>query len=159
MRIAPSRRIVSPLRYGFSSVYDLEQALQVDATEERLTAVIDGSLSLDDLLVDHFVRETHRQRGEISGLSGPPSASPRGSRGIAQAATAGRVPIRTGLGHPELLHIRYSCSTLVRIPDHERRPGQALREQSRGVSRSGTGPCTARALHGRRLGAGDGGPS
>lgn len=43
-----------------AAVYDLEQAFHEEATEELLTAVFDGALTLDELLTDHFVRELHR---------------------------------------------------------------------------------------------------
>lgn len=43
-----------------AAVYDLEQAMQEDAAETFLTAVLDGSLTVDDLLTDQFVRDLHR---------------------------------------------------------------------------------------------------
>lgn len=43
------------------AVYDLEQAIQDDVAEELMTAVLDGGLTLHDLLTDHFVRELHRR--------------------------------------------------------------------------------------------------
>lgn len=49
-----------------ASVYDLEQAVQEQVTEELLTAALDGALSVDELLSDHFVRELHgRLYGDI----------------------------------------------------------------------------------------------
>jgi fido (protein-threonine AMPylation protein) len=39
--------------------YDLEQAVQDDVTEELLTAAFAGSLTLDDLLRDYFLRDLH----------------------------------------------------------------------------------------------------
>lgn len=49
-----------------ADVYDLEQALQGRIQEEFMSAAIDGSLSLDELLNDHFVRDLHaRMYGPI----------------------------------------------------------------------------------------------
>jgi fido (protein-threonine AMPylation protein) len=49
-----------------AAVYDLEQAVQTGVTEDLVTAVIDGRLTLAELLSDHFVRELHRRLyGEI----------------------------------------------------------------------------------------------
>lgn len=49
-----------------ADLYDLEQALQVQVTEELLTAVLDETIGLDDLLRDHFVRALHhRLYGDI----------------------------------------------------------------------------------------------
>jgi fido (protein-threonine AMPylation protein) len=49
-----------------AAVYDLEQALQADVTENLVTEVLDGGLTVDELLSDHFVRELHRRLyGEI----------------------------------------------------------------------------------------------
>jgi hypothetical protein len=42
-----------------SDVYDLEQAVQVQLEEELMSVAIDGSLPLDELLTDHFVRDLH----------------------------------------------------------------------------------------------------
>jgi fido (protein-threonine AMPylation protein) len=44
-----------------AAVYDLEQVVQENLTEKLLTAVLDGTLTLDELLSDHFVRELHGQ--------------------------------------------------------------------------------------------------
>jgi fido (protein-threonine AMPylation protein) len=44
-----------------AAIYDLEQAVQAEVTEELLTSVIDGSLAVDELLTDHFVRELHKR--------------------------------------------------------------------------------------------------
>ncbi|WP_022884987.1 Fic family protein [Glaciibacter superstes] len=44
-----------------ATVYDLEQAVQEEVAEVLLTSVLDGSLGLDDLLTDRFVRELHRR--------------------------------------------------------------------------------------------------
>lgn len=42
-------------------VYDLEQAVQEEVVEELVTAVLDGTLLLDDLLTDYFVRDLHQR--------------------------------------------------------------------------------------------------
>ncbi|MEW5813084.1 MAG: Fic family protein [Actinomycetota bacterium] len=42
-----------------ADVYDLEQALQVQLEGALMTAAIDGSLPLEELLTDHFVRDLH----------------------------------------------------------------------------------------------------
>ena len=44
-----------------AAVYDLEQTIQDEVAEELLTAVLDGDLALDELLVDRFVRELHHR--------------------------------------------------------------------------------------------------
>lgn len=44
-----------------AAVYDLEQAVQAQAAEQLTSAVLDGSLALDELLSDHFVRELHKK--------------------------------------------------------------------------------------------------
>lgn len=44
-----------------ADVCDLEQAIQEQVAEELVTAVLDGSLTTDDLLADHFVRDLHRR--------------------------------------------------------------------------------------------------
>lgn len=43
------------------AVFDLEQAVQDDVAEELMTAALDDSLQLRDLLTDHFVRDLHRR--------------------------------------------------------------------------------------------------
>jgi len=49
-----------------ADVYDLEQALQGQLQEEFMAAAIDGSLPLDELLTDYFVRDLHaRMYGPI----------------------------------------------------------------------------------------------
>ncbi|MDZ7884144.1 MAG: Fic family protein [Mycobacterium sp.] len=49
-----------------AAVYDLEQGIQDQVSEELLTAAIEGSLLLDELLSDHFVRDLHaRLYGDI----------------------------------------------------------------------------------------------
>lgn len=49
-----------------AAVYDLEQAFQLVTVERLLPRVLDGSLELDELLTDHFLRDLHRQLyGEI----------------------------------------------------------------------------------------------
>ena len=42
-----------------AAVYDLEQGLQDRVFDELMPAALDGSLSLDDLLSDNFVRDLH----------------------------------------------------------------------------------------------------
>lgn len=42
-----------------ADVYDLEQALQDQVFDELMPAALDGSLPLDELLTDHFVRDLH----------------------------------------------------------------------------------------------------
>ena len=42
-----------------ASVYDLEQGLQDRVTDELMPAAIDGSLPLDEILSDYFVRDLH----------------------------------------------------------------------------------------------------
>ena len=42
-----------------ASVYDLEQALQEEVAGHLLIAVLEGRLTLDQLLSDHFVRDLH----------------------------------------------------------------------------------------------------
>src|ERR1700682_1493259 len=54
-----------------AAVYDLEQGLEARASGELMPAAIDGSLSLDELLGDHFVRHLHaRLYGDIWGWAG-----------------------------------------------------------------------------------------
>lgn len=54
-----------------ADVYDLEQALQAQLQEEFMAAAIDGSLPLDEMLTDHFVRDLHgRMYGPIWGWAG-----------------------------------------------------------------------------------------
>ena len=49
-----------------TAVYDLEQGVQEQVSEELLTAAIEGSLPLDELLTDYFVRDLHnRLYGDI----------------------------------------------------------------------------------------------
>ena len=42
-----------------ADVYDLEQGLQDQVVDDLMPAALDGSLSLVELLTDHFVRELH----------------------------------------------------------------------------------------------------
>lgn len=42
-----------------ADVYDVEQGVQDQVVEELMPAALDGSLPLDDLLSDHFVRDLH----------------------------------------------------------------------------------------------------
>jgi fido (protein-threonine AMPylation protein) len=44
-----------------AAIYDLEQALQAQTTEQLTSRVLAGSLPLDELLSDHFVRELHKK--------------------------------------------------------------------------------------------------
>ena len=54
-----------------SVIYDLEQALQNETAERALTSVLDGTLTVADLLSDSFLRELHSQLyGEIWAWAG-----------------------------------------------------------------------------------------
>lgn len=44
-----------------ADLYDLEQAIQVQVTEELLTQVLDENLCTDDMLHDHLLRDLHSQ--------------------------------------------------------------------------------------------------
>ncbi|HEY5878290.1 MAG TPA: Fic family protein [Nakamurella sp.] len=44
-----------------ADVYDLEQAVQEEVVEELVTAVLDGTLQVDDLLTDYFRRDLHQR--------------------------------------------------------------------------------------------------
>jgi fido (protein-threonine AMPylation protein) len=44
-----------------AAIYDLEQAVQAEVTEDVLISVIDGSLTVDELLTDYFIRELHQR--------------------------------------------------------------------------------------------------
>ena len=44
-----------------ADVYDIEQGLQDKAFDELMPSAIDGSLALDDLLSDYFVRDLHNR--------------------------------------------------------------------------------------------------
>ncbi|WP_194836078.1 Fic family protein [Nocardia sp. XZ_19_369] len=44
-----------------AAVYDLEQAIQEQASETLLTAVLDKTLTLDEMLSDYFLRDLHRR--------------------------------------------------------------------------------------------------
>lgn len=44
-----------------AAVYDLEQGLQDRAFDELMPAAVDGSLPLDELLSDYFVRDLHER--------------------------------------------------------------------------------------------------
>lgn len=58
------RELIEPTNKA--AIYDLEQAVQEQVTEDLLTAVLDGTLTLDALLRDHFVRDLHaRLYGDI----------------------------------------------------------------------------------------------
>lgn len=43
-----------------AAIYDLEQAVQADVTEQLLPRVLSGGLSLGELLSDRFLRELHK---------------------------------------------------------------------------------------------------
>jgi fido (protein-threonine AMPylation protein) len=54
-----------------ANVYDLEQAVQEQVAEESLTAAFDGSLPLDEILTDYFLRDLHtRLYGDIWAWAG-----------------------------------------------------------------------------------------
>ncbi|EUA08522.1 hypothetical protein I546_4679 [Mycobacterium kansasii 732] len=54
-----------------AAVYDLEQGVQEQVTEELLTVVLDGNLGLDDLLNDFFLRDLRaRLYGDIWAWAG-----------------------------------------------------------------------------------------
>lgn len=42
-----------------AAVYDLEQAIQAEESTSLLTQVLEGDIVVQELLVDHFVRELH----------------------------------------------------------------------------------------------------
>ena len=44
-----------------ANLYDLEQLIQAQVADEFVQEILEGSLTLDDLLTDHFVRELHRR--------------------------------------------------------------------------------------------------
>ena len=44
-----------------ADLYDLEQQIQAQVTDELTEAVLTGTLSVADVLSDHFVRDLHRQ--------------------------------------------------------------------------------------------------
>lgn len=44
-----------------ADVYDVEQGLQEQVFDAVMPAALDGSLTLDELLSDHFVRDLHRR--------------------------------------------------------------------------------------------------
>ncbi len=47
-------------------MYDLEQAVQQQVSEEFVTAIFDGAVPLDDFLTDYFLRDLHgRLYGDI----------------------------------------------------------------------------------------------
>jgi len=59
--LLPSIRDLLGDRVSKAAIYDLEQGIQASVTEARLTEVLDGSLTIDGLLDDHFIRELHKQ--------------------------------------------------------------------------------------------------
>lgn len=44
-----------------AEVYDLEQAIQDDVAHDLTTSVLTSTISLSDLLTDHFLRDLHRR--------------------------------------------------------------------------------------------------
>ncbi|MBB2976141.1 fido (protein-threonine AMPylation protein) [Microbacterium endophyticum] len=44
-----------------AAVYDLEQAVEAEATEQLITDVLEDRLGLDELLSDHFLRDLHQR--------------------------------------------------------------------------------------------------
>lgn len=59
--LAPAAKDLLGSEVTKAAVYDLEQAVLEDTGEALLTSVLNGSLTTDDLLTDHFVRELHRR--------------------------------------------------------------------------------------------------
>lgn len=60
-QLTPQARGLLGDRPSRADLYDLEQALQIQATEDLVAAVLNDELSVDDLLNDHFLRDLHRQ--------------------------------------------------------------------------------------------------
>lgn len=44
-----------------ADLYDLEQLIQAEVADELVQRVLAGTLSVDELLTDHFLRELHRR--------------------------------------------------------------------------------------------------
>lgn len=44
-----------------SDVYDLEQAVQTAVTEDLIGSVLEGTLGVEDVVTDHFLRSVHAQ--------------------------------------------------------------------------------------------------
>lgn len=64
--LLPEAAVVLGAAVTRADVYDLEQALQVRLEDELMPAAIDGSLPLEELLTDYFVRDLHaRMYGPI----------------------------------------------------------------------------------------------
>ena len=42
-------------------LHDVEQLLEAEVADELVQRVLEGVLSIDELLTDHFVRELHRR--------------------------------------------------------------------------------------------------
>lgn len=59
--LAPAAKDLLGGKVTKAAVYDLEQAVQEDTAETFLTAVLNGDLTVDDLLTDQFVRDLHRR--------------------------------------------------------------------------------------------------
>jgi len=54
-----------------AAIYDLEQGVQEQVTEELLAAVLDGTLALDEMVNDFFLRDLHaRLYGDIWSWAG-----------------------------------------------------------------------------------------
>lgn len=64
--LKPSLVEILDLPITRAAVYDIEQAVQEQVSEELFTAAIEGSLGLDELLSDYFLRDLHtRLYGDI----------------------------------------------------------------------------------------------
>lgn len=44
-----------------ADLYDLEQGIQAEVADQLVKEIVDGSLDVDEILTDHFVRELHRR--------------------------------------------------------------------------------------------------
>ncbi len=44
-----------------ADLHDVEQLIQAEVADELVQRVLEGVLSIDELLTDHFVRELHRR--------------------------------------------------------------------------------------------------
>ena len=64
--LLPGARAILPDPLTKADVYDLEQAFQTAVTEDLIGSVLDGTLTIDDVVSDHFVRSLHaRLYGDI----------------------------------------------------------------------------------------------
>lgn len=69
--LQPSILVILDAPVTRAAVYDLEQGVQNQVSEELITAAIEGSLLLDELLSDHFIRDLHlRLYGDIWAWAG-----------------------------------------------------------------------------------------